>query len=94
VSSKIFAKFFIDADLSKFFLMLAIIIKLCYLCLCKQNQKRGVDMTNLEAILTDTNKAKSELMRIQTKLISNGFDKKAMQLEKIIGRLESWQNKK
>jgi uncharacterized protein YbcI len=51
-------------------------------------------MTNLEAILTDTNKAKSELMRIQTKLISNGFDKKAMQLEKIIGRLESWQNKK
>lgn len=52
----------------------------------KQNDK-------LETIKTDANQPKSELMRLQSKLIELGFTKKANQLEKIIGNLENWQNR-
>jgi len=49
-------------------------------------------MTYLEAIKIDANKPKSELSRLMYKLIELGENKKAKQLEKIIEKLEAWQN--
>lgn len=49
-------------------------------------------MTDLQAILIDANKAKTELFRLEARLREKSFDKKADKLEKIIAKLEAWQN--
>lgn len=50
-------------------------------------------MTDLEAIKYDCNKPKRELTTLQYSLNEKGFFKQAKQLEKIIEKLEAWQNK-
>ena len=49
-------------------------------------------MNKLESLISDANKTKWQLFRLQTQLLENGFDGKAKKLDKIIGLLEAWQN--
>ena len=51
-------------------------------------------MKKLEDIVNNTIMPKSALIRALDELIANGFDRKAKQLDRIIGKLEEWQNKK
>lgn len=51
------------------------------------------DYARLSSIKGDANAAKSRLIDVMDKLLCEGFIKEAEQLEKIIIRLEVWQNK-
>ena len=50
-------------------------------------------MTDIQAIMIDINQPKSDLLRIYSKLMEKGMTKQANQLEKIIEKLESFQNR-
>lgn len=47
----------------------------------------------VKEIKNDANSAKEQLMRLEDKLLNNGAIKEAEQLNKIIAKLEIWQNK-
>lgn len=47
----------------------------------------------LQDIQNDVSMPKSMLIRLTDDLIALGLDKRARQLENIIGKLEDWQNK-
>ena len=52
-----------------------------------------IDKSKVDKCKSDCNEAKSRLIEVMNSLLSIGAGKEAEQLEKIIIRLEVWQNK-